>query len=76
MNKLAIAVLAGFMSLAVGAYAAEDMKKDMKKDSGMSKPEPAMKGDMKAAPAPRAEMKGDMKDEGRKSRRAARASKG
>jgi hypothetical protein len=75
MNKLAIAVLAGFLSLAVGAYAAEDMKKDMKKDTGMSKGEP-MKGDMKAAPAPRSEMKGDMADDSKKGRRAARASKG
>ena len=45
MNKLIVAVVAGFMSLAVaGAYAADDMKKgDTKKsDSGMTKSEKGM----------------------------------
>ncbi len=45
MNKLIVALVAGFMSLAVaGAYAGEDMKKgDMKKsDTGMAKSEKGM----------------------------------
>ena len=84
MKKLIIAVLAGFMSLAVGAYAAEDMKKDMKKDPGMTKGEMAKGAESKSAaaePKPKAEKKaeaksGDMKDEPKKSRRARRAAKG
>lgn len=46
MKKIVIAVLAGFMSMAVGAYAAE--KGDMQKsDTGMSKSDKGMdkKGD-------------------------------
>ena len=42
MNKMMIAVVAGLMSLAVGAYAGE-MKGDMKKsDTGMAKSEKGM----------------------------------
>lgn len=68
MNKLMIAVLAGFMSLAVGAYAAEDTKK---KDEPKKAPAPV------AAPAPAPAPAADMKvDEPKKARRAARAAKG
>ena len=43
MKKLIVAVVAGFMSLAVaGAYAADDMKKGDKKGDGMSKSDKSM----------------------------------
>ena len=43
MKKLLIALVAGFMSLSVGAYAADDKKgADKKSDTGMTKSEKGM----------------------------------
>ena len=43
MKKLIVALVAGFMTLSVGAYAADDKKSDAKKsDTGMTKSEKGM----------------------------------
>ena len=43
MKKLIVALVAGFMALSVGAYAADDKKGDAKKsDTGMTKSEKGM----------------------------------
>ena len=72
MKKLMIAIVAGFMSLAVaGAYAADEMKKDkmdkskgdmMKSDKGMTKSEKGM------AKSEEAMSKDDMKKKGESSK--------
>jgi hypothetical protein len=42
MKKLIMAVLAGFLSMAVGAYAGESKGDAMKSDTGMAKSEKGM----------------------------------